>query len=104
MTIGVLLFYMCMVGMTPSVVRACIMQSFLLLAPLFKRDSDPITALGAALLAGLAVGVYDNLAETAHGWHVESKFVPSMDPAQRQQLLHGWKRAVDAVLYWARED
>ena len=61
-------------------------------------------ALGAALLAGLAVGVYDNLAETAHGWHVESKFVPSMDPAQRQQLLHGWKRAVDAVLYWARED
>ena len=62
------------------------------------------TALGAALLAGLAVGVYDNLAETAHGWHVESKFVPSMDPAQRQQLLHGWKRAVDAVLYWARED
>ena len=61
-------------------------------------------ALGAALLAGLAVGVYDNLAETAHGWHVESKFVPSMDPAQRQQLLHGWKRAVDAVLYWARAD
>ena len=49
------------------------------------------------------MGVYDNLAETAHGWHVESKFVPSMDPAQRQQLLHGWKRAVDAVLYWARE-
>lgn len=49
-TIGVLLFYMTMVGLTPSVVRACIMQSFLLLAPLFKRDSDPITALGAALL------------------------------------------------------
>ena len=64
----------------------------------------PLIVLGAALLAGLAVGVYDNLAETAHGWHVESKFVPSMDPAQRQQLLHGWKRAVDAVLYWARED
>ena len=62
------------------------------------------TALGAALLAGLAVGVYDDLAETAHGWHVESKFVPSMDPAQRQQLLRGWKRAVDAVLYWAKEE
>ena len=49
-TIGVLLFYMCMVGMTPSVVRACIMQIFLLIAPLFKRDSDPLTSLGAALL------------------------------------------------------
>ncbi|MDO4810799.1 MAG: DNA internalization-related competence protein ComEC/Rec2 [Eubacteriales bacterium] len=48
--IGVLLFYMTMVGLTPSVVRACIMQSFIMLAPLFKRDSDPVTALGAALL------------------------------------------------------
>lgn len=49
-TIGVLLFYMCMVGMTPSVVRAVVMQIFLLIAPLFKRDSDPLTSLGAALL------------------------------------------------------
>ena len=49
-TIGVLVFYMCMVGMTPSVVRACVMQGFLLLAPLFRRDGDPLTSLGAALL------------------------------------------------------
>lgn len=48
-TIGVLLFYMCMVGLTPSVVRACIMQIFLLTAPLFKRDSDGLTAISAAL-------------------------------------------------------
>lgn len=49
-TIAVLLFYMCMVGLTPSVVRACIMQIFLLLAPLFKRDSDGLTAISAALM------------------------------------------------------
>ncbi len=49
-TIGVLLFYMCMVGLTPSVARACIMQTFLLLAPLFKRDSDGLTAISTALL------------------------------------------------------
>lgn len=49
-TIGVLLFYMCMVGLTPSVVRACIMQIFLLTAPLFRRDSDGLTAISAALL------------------------------------------------------
>ena len=49
-TIGVLLFYMCMVGLTPSVVRACIMQIFLLTAPLVKRDSDGLTALSAALM------------------------------------------------------
>lgn len=50
-TIGVLLFYMCMVGLTPSVVRACVMQIFLLTAPLFRRESDGLTSLGAALLA-----------------------------------------------------
>ena len=48
--IVLLTFYAVMVGGTPSVVRACIMQGFLLLAPLFKRDSDTLTALGAALL------------------------------------------------------
>lgn len=51
MTILVLLFYMLMVGMTPSVVRACIMQIFLQLAPLFRRDGDSLTSLSAALLA-----------------------------------------------------
>ena len=49
-TICVLLFYMNMVGLSPSVVRACIMQIALLLAPLFRRDSDSFTSLGMALL------------------------------------------------------
>ena len=49
-TIPLLLFYMVMVGMSPSVVRACIMQIFLLIAPLFRRSSDPLTSLAAALL------------------------------------------------------
>lgn len=49
-TIPLLAFYMVMVGMSPSVVRACIMQIFLLIAPLFRRGSDPLTSLAAALL------------------------------------------------------
>lgn len=49
-TVPLLLFYMVMVGMSPSVVRACIMQIFLLIAPLFRRGSDPLTSLAAALL------------------------------------------------------
>ena len=49
-TIPLLLLYMVMVGMSPSVVRACIMQIFLLIAPLFRRGSDPLTSLAAALL------------------------------------------------------
>lgn len=49
-TIPLLLFYMVMVGLSPSVVRACVMQLFLLIAPLFRRGSDPLTSLAAALL------------------------------------------------------
>ena len=48
-TIPALLFYMVMVGASPSVARACIMQIFLLTAPLFRRSSDGLTALAAAL-------------------------------------------------------
>ena len=54
----VLIFYMFMVGLTPSVVRACIMQFFLLLAPLLLRDADPITSLAAALGLILLVNPY----------------------------------------------
>lgn len=53
-----LLFYMVMVGMTPSVVRACVMQIALLAAPLFKRDSDSLTSLGGALLLLLLLNPY----------------------------------------------
>ncbi|MCR5825246.1 MAG: DNA internalization-related competence protein ComEC/Rec2 [Oscillospiraceae bacterium] len=48
--IPLLFLYALTVGMTPSVVRACIMLSLLLLAPLFERESDPPTSLGLALL------------------------------------------------------
>lgn len=54
----VLLFYMTMVGMTPSVVRACVMQIALLIAPLLKRDSDSLTSLGGALLLLLLLNPY----------------------------------------------
>ncbi|MBR6787265.1 MAG: glycerol kinase GlpK [Clostridia bacterium] len=62
------------------------------------------TALGVALMAGLAVGVYTNLEETASGWHVEKQFSPAMDPVERSEKVRGWKRAVRAVLAWAKDD
>lgn len=49
LAMGVLWFYALLTGGSPSVIRACVMLSFLLLAPLFRRDSDPPTALFAAL-------------------------------------------------------
>lgn len=57
-TSAVLLFYMVLVGLSPSVVRACVMQIFLLVAPLFKRNSDSLTSLGAALLVLLLANPY----------------------------------------------
>ena len=54
-TVGVLGFYMVMVGMTASVVRSCIMLLFFEIAPLFRRDSDGPTSWSAALLVILLV-------------------------------------------------
>ena len=62
------------------------------------------TALGAALLAGLAVGIYKDLKETTSGWHVAETFVPKMKPARRDELLTGWHRAVDGALHWAESN
>ncbi len=54
----VLIIYMLMVGATPSVVRACVMVGFVLAAPLFGRESDTPTSLGAAALVILLANPY----------------------------------------------
>lgn len=59
------------------------------------------TALGAALLAGLAVGVYASLEETASAWQQEVAFVPSMENPYRDKLMSGWHRAVERAKSWA---
>ena len=55
---AVLVFYMLLTGLSPSVARACVMQLFLLSAPLFRRGSDPLTSLAAALTVILLVDPY----------------------------------------------
>ena len=54
----VLLFYMLMAGLSPSIVRSCVMLFLVLTAPLVRRDSDGPTSLGAALLAILLCNPY----------------------------------------------
>ncbi|RDS79117.1 glycerol kinase [Dyella monticola] len=56
------------------------------------------TALGAAYLAGLAVGFWESRAQIARQWQVEREFTPRMDPARREALYAGWRQAVQAVL------
>ena len=55
---AVLVFYILLTGLSPSVARACVMQLFLLSAPLFRRGSDPLTSLAAALTVILLVNPY----------------------------------------------
>ena len=56
------------------------------------------TALGAAYLAGLSVGVYAGLDAVAYGWQCERRFEPRMNAATRTQLYEGWQKAVQRVL------
>lgn len=59
------------------------------------------TALGAAYLAGLAVGVWKNCDELKQLWHCDCTFAPQMKEDERTSLLHGWKKAVGRSLGWA---
>ncbi len=59
------------------------------------------TALGAAYLAGLAVGYYKDKDEIKDNWALGRTFTHDMDHARRLEMIKGWHRAVRAALYWA---
>jgi len=59
------------------------------------------TALGAAYLAGLAVGYWKNKGEIKENWQIGAEFNPIMDPGKRYDLLEGWHRAVKCALDFA---
>ena len=59
------------------------------------------TALGAALLAGLGVGLFNSPQEAAAQWQLDREFVPGMADETRQRLKAGWERAVKTALYEA---
>ena len=61
------------------------------------------TALGAAYLAGLAVGYWKDRQEIRENWQIGKVFEPAMEQERRQRLLKGWKRAVKCALVWAEE-
>jgi len=61
------------------------------------------TAMGAAYLAGLAVGYWKDMEEIQKQWQVERVFVSEMAEVKRNQLSKGWQRAVKAAQVWAEE-
>ncbi|WP_335871744.1 glycerol kinase GlpK [Bacillus sp. 2205SS5-2] len=65
--------------------------------PVERPVVNETTALGAAYLAGLAVGFWKDQAEISAQWRVESRFRPSMEEEKQQELYTGWKKAVEAA-------
>ena len=59
------------------------------------------TALGAACLAGLAVGVWKDIEELKDSWSPDHVFVPELDTAHRERILRDWHRAVERSAGWA---
>jgi glycerol kinase len=77
-------------------------QADVLGVPVERPDLIETTALGAAGLAGLALGVWRSTADFLGGRRFTC-FEPRISTAQRQLHLAGWLRAVSAALAWARE-
>jgi glycerol kinase len=70
------------------------LQSDLLNVPVVRPRVSETTALGAAYLAGLAVGFWKNQAEIEKQWQTDKRFKPAMKPALRKQISEGWERAL----------
>lgn len=73
-------------------------QSDLLAADVERPAVNETTALGAAYLAGLAVGYWTDKGELAEKRQTSATFAPSMDEARRNELYQGWQRAVRATM------
>jgi len=69
-------------------------QADLLGIPVVRPKVTETTALGAAYLAGLAVGTYQSLEELAAQWQIERRFLPTMPRARAAELMAQWERAV----------
>jgi glycerol kinase len=78
-------------------------QSDLLAVPVVRPKVTETTALGAAYLAGLAVGYWKDQKQIAAQWQVDRRFRPAMKPVQRKRLEAGWRKALDRARAWEAE-
>jgi len=79
-------------------------QSNILQVPVARPKVTETTALGAAYLAGLAVGYWKDIAEISDQWQVERVFKPKMEAQKVKSITKDWKRAVRAAQIWANGD
>ncbi|MDO4983446.1 MAG: glycerol kinase GlpK [Eubacteriales bacterium] len=79
-------------------------QSNILGSEVVRPKCIETTALGAAYLAGLAVGYWDSREDIKNNWAVDRCFKPEMESDKREKLVKGWHKAVKCALLWAEED
>ena len=79
-------------------------QSSILACDVHRPECIETTALGAAYLAGLAVGYWDSLDDIHSNWAIDKVFAPAMEEQKRTEKLKGWHRAVRCALAWADDE
>ena len=78
-------------------------QSDILDCKVQRPNCIETTALGAAYLAGLAVGYWESLEDIRNNWAIDRVFEPNMADDTRKKLLTGWKKAVQCAILWGEE-
>jgi len=79
-------------------------QADLLQRPVVRPTVLETTALGAAYMAGLAIGVYDSFADIATNWHEDRRFEPSIPATDAESQLARWRDAVERCKDWEPRD
>ncbi len=79
-------------------------QADVINAPVHRPLCVETTAMGAAYLAGLAVGYWASKDEVIKNWAVDSIFKPQIDNDKRADMIKGWNKAVKYAYGWAKED
>lgn len=73
-------------------------------APVHRPNCVETTAMGAAYLAGLAVGYWKDKEDVKKNWSIDRIFQPQIEKEKRQKMLSGWKKAVQYAHGWAKEE
>ena len=78
-------------------------QSDIIGGPVQRPGCVETTAMGAAYLAGLAVGYWKSKEDVLHNWSIDRTFTPQISLEEREQRIHGWKKAVRCAYGWAKD-
>ena len=79
-------------------------QADMIDAPVNRPQCVETTAMGAAYLAGLAVGYWASKEEVLENWSIDKTFVPVIGEEKRNMMIKGWNKAVKYAYGWAKED